>query len=469
MAPARPPTEEGARRPRVAGRMSLWAHLFLAAAVSTAVGLAVVGLYVQHAATKQLAAFNRQRDRAVVQQVAASLAAQYRRAGPLALKSAATYYADQYASTITIRTPGGPVLYRVAPSGLKRPPKGPAVHAIVPLYPFGGTRIEVTMSATRRVGPGLSPVLRSLLSSLLVASLVGFLASLLLSTLVGNRIVRQLQHIAQGARRLGAGEWGYRVAPQGPAEVRALADDFNRMAGAIEAGESERQRLMADVAHELRTPLSILEGYLEALREGVDVAGADPVAVAQHQARILAQLVDELQDVALAEARQLEIHREPVDLGALVRDVGTDWQWAADTRRIRFTVRTDPVAPVWGDPRRLRRVVANLVGNAMKYTPGGGRVDLTLSPDAATGGARITVADNGPGIAPEHQRRVFDRLYRVDPSRSRHTGGFGLGLSIAKELVELHGGRIDLTSEVGAGSRFVVTLPPMSTERGATS
>jgi len=139
--------------------------------------------------------------------------------------------------------------------------------------------------------------------------------------------------------------------------------------------------------------------------------------------------------------------------------VGRDWQWAADGRNIALRVDAAPVAPIWGDPRRLRQILGNLVGNAFKYTPDGGLVQLAVAKDAATGGARITVADNGPGISPEHQARVFDRLYRVDPSRNRGTGGFGLGLAIAKQLVELHGGRISVESEPGHGAVFTVVLP----------
>ncbi len=441
-----------AARPR---RLSLWAQLFLAAMASTAVALGVVALFVQHATSSQLAAYSHRRTLAVVHRVGGVLAEQYRRQGEPGLQAAATHYATLLGSIITIESGSGAVLYRAQPLGGARR-GGATVAATVRLYALG-PRIRVVLSHLPTLGPRLSPVMQSVLSSLLVASLVGFLASLLLSSLVGDRIVRQLQRIAQGARRLGAGEWSYRVAPEGPAEVHALADDFNRMANALEAGERDRQRLMADVAHELRTPLAILEGYLEAWREGVDVAGADPLAVAQQQARIVAQLVDELQDMALADAHQLHLRRSEVDLARLAVDVSTEWQRSADQRHIHLTVDAVPAPAVWGDARRLRQVLANLVGNAVKYTPDGGRVAIRVEPDAQ--GVRLTVADNGPGIAPEHQAHVFDRLYRVDSSRSRGTGGFGLGLAIAKQLVELHGGRIGVESTPGGGATFFVVLP----------
>lgn len=436
--------------------------------VSTAVALAVVGLFVRHATASQLATYNHRRSVAVVHQVAGALAQQYRLQGGAGLRAAATHYAALLNTVITIESPSGRVLYRAAPaSGVGR--HGTTVSATVRLHGLG-PRVRVVLSHLPTLGPRLSPVMRSLLSSLLVASLVGFLASLLLSSLVGDRIVRQLQRIAQGARRLGAGEWSYRVAPQGPVEVRELANDFNRMAAALEAGEQDRQRLMADVAHELRTPLAILEGYLEAWREGVDIPGTDPLAVAQQQARIVSQLVDELQDMALAEAHQLELQRDDVDVGRLAAAVGTDWQRAADQRHITLTVEQVPAPKVWGDERRLRQVLGNLVGNALKYTPDGGRVAVRAARDADTAGVRLTVADNGPGIAAEHQAHVFDRLYRVDASRSRGTGGFGLGLAIAKQLVELHGGQIGVESEPGHGATFWVVLPPAPTNKGlATS
>lgn len=438
-------------------RLSLWTQLFLAAMASTAVALGVVGLFVQHATASQLTAYNHRRSLALVHRVGAALADQYRRQGESGLQAAATHYATLLSSVITIETGSGHVLYQSRPiTGVHR--GGSTVAATVPLYPLG-PRVRVVLSHLPTLGPRLSPVIRSLLSSLLVALLVGFLASLLLSSLVGDRIVRQLQRIAHGARRLGAGEWSYRVAPEGPTEVRALAEDFNRMAGALESGEEDRQRLMADVAHELRTPLAILEGYLEAWREGVDIPGADPLAVAQQQARIVSQLVDELQDMALADAHQLDLQRSEVDVARLAVDVGTEWRRSADQRHIHLTVDHVPVPSVWGDPRRLRQVLGNLVGNAVKYTPDGGRVAVRVQPDPATRGVRLTVADNGPGIAPEHQAHVFDRLYRVDSSRSRGTGGFGLGLAIAKELVELHGGQIGVESTPGHGATFFVVLP----------
>ncbi len=443
-------------RPR---RLSLWAQLFLAAMASTAVALGVVGLFVEHATASQLTAYNHRRSLALVHRVGAALAEQYRRQGEPGLQAAATHYATLLSSVITIETVSGHVMYQSRPlAGVH--PGGSTVTSTVSLYTLG-PRVRVVLSHLPNLGPRLSPVIRSLLSSLLVASLVGFLASLLLSSLVGDRIVRQLQHIAQGARRLGAGEWSYRVAPEGPAEVRALADDFNRMAGALESGEKDRQRLMADVAHELRTPLAILEGYLEAWREGVDIPGADPLAVAQQQARIVSQLVDELQDMALADAHQLDLQRAEVDVARLAAEVGTEWRRSADQRRIALTVDQVPVPPVWGDARRLRQVLGNLVGNAVKYTPDGGRVTVRVEPDPDPDrrGVRLTVADNGPGIAPEHQAHVFDRLYRVDSSRSRGTGGFGLGLAIAKELVDLHGGRIWVESVPGHGATFFVVLP----------
>ena len=438
-------------------RLSLWAQLFLAAMASTAVALGVVGLFVQHATASQLTAYNHRRSLAVAHRVGGALVEQYRRQGEPGLQAAATHYATLLGSVITIETGSGHVLYRAQPLAGGRH-GGSTVATTVRLYALG-PHIRVVLSHLPTLGPRLSPVIRSVLSSLLVASLVGFLASLLLSSLVGDRIVRQLQHIAQGARRLGAGEWSYRVAPEGPAEVRALADDFNRMASALESGEADRQRLMADVAHELRTPLAILEGYLEAWREGVDIPGADPLAVAQQQARIVAQLVDELQDMALADAHQLYLQRSEVDLARLAVDVGTEWQRSADQRHIHLTVDRVPVPSVWGDARRLRQVLGNLVGNALKYTPDGGRVTIRVEPDAPAGGVRLTVADNGPGIAPEHHAHVFDRLYRVDSSRSRGTGGFGLGLAIAKELVELHGGHIGVESTPGQGATFFVVLP----------
>jgi two-component system sensor histidine kinase BaeS len=315
--------------------------------------------------------------------------------------------------------------------------------APVPLY--------VHLGAVDDTGPAVSagPVLAA-------AALVAVLA-IAGSLLLSRRVLRPIRALTSASRRLGAGDLSERVPVVGRDELAGLARSFNRMADSLQRGEERQRRLVADVAHELRTPLANLRGYLEALKDGVVAPDPELFASLHEEAVLQQRIVDDLQDLALAEAGTLVYHRSRVDLVELLEVCRTAHQAVAETAGVRLTATGDGPVPVHADPDRLRQVLGNLVGNALRATPAGGAV--TLAAVRAGAWATVTVADTGTGIAPEHLPYVFDRFWRGDPARGRTTGGSGLGLAIARQIVTDHGGVITVASTPGTGTTFTIRLP----------
>ena len=269
------------------------------------------------------------------------------------------------------------------------------------------------------------------------------------------------------SRRLGSGDLANRVPVTGHDEIAGLGHAFNRMADSLADSEERQRRLIADVAHELRTPLANLRGYLEALTDGVLQPNPELFASLHEEAVLQQRIVDDLQDLALAEAGALAYHRTTVDLAELVEVCRTAHGAVADAAGVDLTADTHGPVEVVGDPDRLRQVFGNLLRNAVAATPPGGRVTLSLgrSGDCAT----IEVTDTGRGVAPEDLPHMFDRFWRADRARTSadrartgadraRTGGSGLGLAIARQIVTDHGGTIDVTSAVGVGTTVTIRL-----------
>ncbi|GGW53850.1 two-component sensor histidine kinase [Streptomyces lucensis JCM 4490] len=283
-------------------------------------------------------------------------------------------------------------------------------------------------------------------------ALVAVLGALLLS----RAVLRPVRALTSAARDLGEGELERRVPASGRDEMAELGRAFNRMAHSLQAAEERQRRLTADIAHELRTPLANLRGYLEALRDGV-VEPTPALLHSLHEEAMLQQrIVDDLQDLALAEAGALTYHRSAVDLGDLLEAGRTAHLAQAEAAGV--TLRTEAPTPVrvHADADRLRQVVGNLVGNALRATAPGGTV--TLSVTRVGDAAVLRVRDTGKGIPPEQLSHLFDRFWRADAARGRATGGSGLGLAIARQIVTDHGGTIEVASQVGTGTTFTVTL-----------
>lgn len=271
---------------------------------------------------------------------------------------------------------------------------------------------------------------------------------------VFGRAVGPLASIANAAERLADGEPDVRVEVAGPGAVRRLGASFNAMAERLDRSQSDRQALLADVTHELRTPLQVIGGSVEAMLDGVHPRDDAHLAPILAETAVMNRLLDDLRTVSLAEVGALPLHREEVDVRRLLVDVATGHAAAAREAGIELAAAAGPALLLDADPLRIREVVANLVVNAIRHTPPGGSIHLAASIDGAW--VELTVADTGEGIAPADLERVFDRFHR-----RADTGGSGLGLTIARDLVAAHGGTIRAESAgiPGRGTTFRVRLP----------
>ncbi len=271
-----------------------------------------------------------------------------------------------------------------------------------------------------------------------------------------------LADVISAADEVAAGDLGVRVAEHEQGEMGRLTRSFNRMARELQRADERRRNLTAEVAHELRTPLHILQGNLEGLIDGVYEPTAEQITSMLEETRGLSRLVDDLMTLSLAETGELNLVMETVDVAELLADVETSFSGQAAAAEIELTSSVDTpgaALELRGDAGRLDQVVSNLMVNALRHTPAGGQIDLRAG--AAGGGVQIKVRDTGEGIAAEDLPNIFERFWRGDPSRSHAEGaGGGLGLAIARQLVEAHGGSIQAESTPGAGTTFTVWLPP---------
>ncbi|MFG3421841.1 sensor histidine kinase [Micromonospora sp. NPDC048063] len=291
----------------------------------------------------------------------------------------------------------------------------------------------------------------------LLAAAAGVAAVAIIGTvLLSRRVLRPIDTLTVAAQQLGRGDLTGRVPVRGNDELAELALSFNRMADSLQRGEERQRRLVADVAHELRTPLANLRGYLEALSDGVIAPDQELYASLLEEAVLQQRIVDDLQDLALAEAGNLAYHRVTVDLAELLETCGTAHHARAESAGVSLCVAAEPVA-VHADPDRLRQVVGNLVTNALRATAAGGSVRLVASRTDTQ--AVVQVVDTGSGIAADALPHVFDRFWRADAARGRRTGGSGLGLAITRQIVTDHQGTITVASEVGVGTTFTIALP----------
>ncbi len=294
---------------------------------------------------------------------------------------------------------------------------------------------------------------------MLVAAMVAFLSALLFSSYVARRIVRPVQQMMRASRRIAAGEYAMRVPVAGMDELAELALAFNRMASTMEETEQRRLELIGNVAHELRTPLSSIQVLVEGLVDGV--LPADPATYADFQREItrLQRLVRDLQELSRVEADQISLDLKPENMRTVIQSVADRLLPQFEDKAVVLELDLAdalPLVPV--DRDRMMQVLINLIGNALHYTPSGGRVFVRL--DHMGEHVHVQVQDTGIGISAEHLPHIFERFYRVDKSRSRAGGGSGIGLTIAKHLIEAHGGTITVTSPgSNQGSTFAFTLP----------
>ena len=298
--------------------------------------------------------------------------------------------------------------------------------------------------------------------SLSLALLAALVAALGVSVYMTRRIGRSLATIADAASSVAKGKYGVTVPPLGlGAEFDSLASGFNQMAVRLGSVEATRRRLLADLGHEMRTPVATLDAYLEALEDGVATLDAKTVELLRSQTRRLARLSEDISTVSRAEEGQvrLAIRSVPPEITVKSAVEAVDEAYQAKGVRLVLEVAADlPAVPM--DPERIGQVMANLLDNALRHTPAGGTVAISAVASPRAGGLVLSVADTGEGIPADHLAHVFERFYRVDTARDRVHGGSGIGLAIAKALVEAHDGQLTATSHgVGQGSTFRVLLP----------
>jgi signal transduction histidine kinase len=290
------------------------------------------------------------------------------------------------------------------------------------------------------------------------AVLLVMTASLIAAALLSRWLVAPLRQLTAATEAMAGGDLSQRVAVQTRDETGELAQAFNRMAEDLEAAEAQRRQMTADIAHELRNPLSVVRGNLEAMFDGVYPVDAEHLEPVYQETILLQRLVEDLRLLSLADAGQLELIRSDVDVQGLLSGVADGAQAIARDKGITLRVEMPPEPLVVdGDRDRLRQVLGNLLSNALRYTPAGGIVTLSAGQEGSA--VRFAVSDTGPGIPAEDLPHVFDRFYRGDAARDRASGGSGLGLAIARALVRAHGGAISVESAAGQGTRLSVELP----------
>lgn len=303
-------------------------------------------------------------------------------------------------------------------------------------------------------GPDRAEIARRLGNFALLSAGIGLGSGILIARLISKPV----GDLAAAARRIGQGERGARIPARGSREIVELTEAFNKMAGDLERADTLRSNLMADVSHELRTPLTVLEGNLRAALDHVVTLDDAGVANLYGQIRHLIRLVGDLRELALAETRALTLDLQPADIKALVDETIQALEPLAAEKGVAITSDMGGLPPARVDAGRIRQALINLLSNALRHTPEGGKIVVRAVVRKSE--LRLSVEDTGDGLRPEQLERVFDRFYRADESRSRETGGTGLGLAIVKAIAEAHGGRVEARSGgPGKGCAFSLTLP----------
>lgn len=295
--------------------------------------------------------------------------------------------------------------------------------------------------------------------ALMAITLVVIGLSALLAWPLSRQLVRPIRELSDGTRKLAAGQYDVRMAAATRDELGQLAADFNSLAGCLQDNERSRRRWIADISHELRTPLSILQGEIEAMQDGIRSASPERLQVLHNETANLTRLVNDLYELSLSDAGALSYQKQTIDLAMVISgciaahrvmfaDRGVELVWSAAG---------DAALNVTGDPDRLKQLFSNLLENSLRYTDPGGRTEVSLG--LCDDRAVVDVRDSAPGVPAEHLPRLFERLYRVDTSRSRATGGSGLGLSICRSITEAHGGSITAQPASLGGLWIHVELP----------
>ena len=301
--------------------------------------------------------------------------------------------------------------------------------------------------------------IQSVNNSILFGSLIAVIISVIIGLVIASRVTKPLESLMIGIRHLTKGDKTYRLKINTKDEFHKLAEAFNEMSAQLDQNEQIRKNLVADVAHELRTPLSILRGRLESIQEGAIEPTQEMILQLNDEVFRLTRLVNDLQQLSLAEAGKLPLSKKESHLNDLIKRIIDNFYWLAEEKKIdlRLIEEKEIIANI--DSDRMTQVFVNLIGNALRHTPENGKVTIILEEDTPKNTVRIRVKDNGIGIEAALLPYIFDRFYRTDSARNRDQGGTGLGLSIAKGFVEAHQGKIWAESKKEQGTSFIVEIP----------
>lgn len=309
---------------------------------------------------------------------------------------------------------------------------------------------------------------------LFIAGIVGLVLSILLAVYISRSVAQPLQRTAQAAQAIAHGDFSQTLPVSGPDEVKGLATSFNYMVQQVKASQQAQRDFVANVSHELKTPLTSIQGFAQAILDGTAMDGQavhHAASVIHAEAERMRRLVEDLLDLARLDSGQMVMRREPVDLKAVLGACAERFALRAQQAGVQLEVQTPDLPRLIGDGDRLAQVFSNLIDNALQHTPAGGRVTVRAFSASVAGGTSarpaarsphlltVEVADTGTGIPAEDLPRIFERFYQVDKSRARSGAGAGLGLAISREIVQAHGGTISVESAPGLGTRFIVRLP----------
>lgn len=454
--------------------MRLLPKLLLAFLTVIVVGVLVVSLMANQAAEREVRGFMVGSGMTTASGLAQELAGYYRGNGSwegvqslLVGSGAHMMGGTMLAQRLTLIDPQGRIIAdsagTVAGETLTPPDSDSAVPVMVDGEQVGVLIVQggMTMGSMNAMSGDAGDLLGRVNRAIWLAAIAAGSAALVVGGLFAYGLTRPLQRLTAATRAVATGDLTHRVAITSTDEVGELATSFNAMSAALQDAVRLRRNLTADIAHELRNPLAVLQGNLEAVIDGVLPPSPENLQPLLDQSRLLTRIVDDLRTLSLAEAGQLRLDRNPTSPARLAKSVITRFAPQAAAKHITLSLSApDDLPEVNVDAQRIEQVLGNLVSNAIRHTPGGGEIVCRVEHDRRSWSAIIfSVADTGPGIAPEVLPHVFERFYRADSGRARADGGTGLGLAIAKQFVEAHGGRITVENQRAGGAVFSLSLP----------
>jgi two-component system sensor histidine kinase BaeS len=306
--------------------------------------------------------------------------------------------------------------------------------------------------------PAEEAFIAQLRNNLLIGLGLGLIIAALMAWLLAHHLSRPVKAVAEGIRALAAGDFNRRLETRGNDEIARLGDDVNRLSSALSEHETARKRWMSDMAHELRTPLAIISGELEALSDGIRPLNKEQLDSVREEVTLLSALVDDLHSLTLTDSGALAYKMQRVDFNELVQLTTDSFQGQASAKHLELCyTSTEKPINLQGDEQRLRQLLRNLLDNAIRYTDSGGKISVTLGKDKQQ--ALLTISDSTPGASLDECEHLFERLYRLEGSRNRNSGGSGLGLAICRNIVEAHGGQITAQPGPDGGLLITTTLP----------